>query len=348
MFEYIGNLHIHTHHSDGTGTVPQIARAAKKAGCDFIAINDHDYLTDELHLEAEGFHDGVLTLMGLEIGRRHHHYLAYNLKEMIRGDRLSPQQVIDRVNEQGGFGFLAHPFERGMPLLEKSIAYTWEDLSVSGYTGICLWNFTSRWKERIRTPLHGVLCLLFKVASLRGPSRETLGFWDDQCRHRRIVGIGASDAHASRFQMGAFQFVPLSYRFLLHSINVHILLENRLPQDLDGAKKAVYGALREGRCYLAHDNLCPASGFRFDFIDDEGRRMTMGEEEPFRPGTLKIETPARADIRLVRDGTPGVHKSGVAASVDINQKGVYRVEVYRRIPLLGRRPWIFSNPIYLR
>jgi hypothetical protein len=39
-----------------------------------------------------------------------------------------------------------------------------------------------------------------------------------------------------------------------------------------------------------------------------------------------------------------VEEAGGAALVhDVEGPGVYRVEV-----ALGRRPWIFSNPIYLR
>ena len=32
----------------------------------------------------------------------------------------------------------------------------------------------------------------------------------------------------------------------------------------------------------------------------------------------------------------------------VTEKGVYRIEVYRRVFLFGIRPWIFSNPIFLR
>jgi hypothetical protein len=47
-FECVGNLHIHTVHSDGKETVPQIAESAAKAGLDFITINDHSYMADAL------------------------------------------------------------------------------------------------------------------------------------------------------------------------------------------------------------------------------------------------------------------------------------------------------------
>ena len=86
---------------------------------------------------------------------------------------LGPQAVIDRVNDLGGFGFLAHPFEKGMPFVEKSVAYTWNDLSVEGFAGICIWNFSSRWKERVKTVLHALYFLLFKSRTLKGPSSKT-------------------------------------------------------------------------------------------------------------------------------------------------------------------------------
>ena len=59
LFEYLGNLHIHSTFSDGNGTVPEIVGTAAKAGLDFIIFNEHDYPADTLHLEAEGFHEGV-------------------------------------------------------------------------------------------------------------------------------------------------------------------------------------------------------------------------------------------------------------------------------------------------
>ncbi len=347
-FEYVGNLHIHSRYSDGAGSVSEIAQSAKKAGLDFIILNDHDHMIDSLHLEDEGIHDGVYVLMGLEIGQRYHHYLAFGLPEMARGDGLDPQGVIDLVNRKGGIGFLAHPFEKGMPFREKSIAYTWNDLSVTGYTGICIWNFSSRWKERVKGPLHGLFFFLFKAWTLKGPSRKTLSFWDRQCQDRRLVAIGGSDAHGSWFRWGRFTFVPLSYDYALNSINVHLLLKIPLSKDFSEAKDQIYGALREGCLFTAHENLESATGFRFFYMGDDGSRLTMGEAAPFEPGTLFVESPPRGNIRLLKDGALFRQWTGKRASCRVEERGVYRVAVGRRVPFFGLRPWIFSNPIYLR
>ena len=257
-FEYVGNLHIHTTRSDGHCTASEITKSAQNVGLDFIVVTDHDFMADELPIHEEGYHEKVLSLMGLEIGRRYHHYLALDLKEMIRGDEMDPQLVIDKVNGQGGFGFLAHPFEKGMPFYEKSKAYTWNDLSVKGYRGISIWNFTSRWKERVKTPFHGLFFLAFKRKTLKGPSRRTLGFWDEQCQSRRVVAIGASDAHGSFFRWGPIRLRPFSYDFLLWTINIHVLLNHRLPKEFPAAKAAIYEADQDitgfdgnGRSYTA-------------------------------------------------------------------------------------------------
>jgi hypothetical protein len=348
FIEYVGNLHIHSAYSDGAGAVSEIAQSAKRIGLDFIILNDHDYMTPDLHLEEEGFYKGVLVLLGLEIGGRYHHYLAYDLKEMVRSGSLSPQEIIDLVETQGGFGFLAHPFEKGMPFYEKSVAYTWNDLSVTGFTGVCIWNYSSRWKERVKSPVHGLFFLIFKSRMLKGPSEQTLHFWDSLSRKRKIAAIGGSDAHGAVFKWHRLRFTPLSYDHLLNTINVHILLHRPLSSDLEEAKDSVYEALRKGRLFIAHENLAPARGFRFFFLGGDGTYLTMGEEGLFQPGILFIEAPAEGRIRLLRNGNMISQWRGRKVSFTIGKEGVYRVEVSRHLIFFGWRPWIFSNPVYLR
>jgi len=343
-YEYVGNLHIHSRYSDGGGSVHEIARAAKNAGLDFIILNDHNYMTDSLHLEDEGDHDGLLVLMGLEIGRRYHHYLAFDLPEMVRDDGLSPQGVIDLVNRKGGFGFIAHPFEKGMPFRENSIACTWNDLTVTGYTGVCIWNFSSRWKERVTSPLTGLFFLLFKALTLKGPSQKTLSFWDRQCRQRKVCAIGGSDAHGSFFKWGVLRFIPLPYDYTLNSINVHLLLEENLSREFGEAKEQIYGAMKQGRLFIAHERVAPAVGFRFSYISENGSNLTMGQEAKFKLGALFIETPDKGEIRLLKDGVVLNRWRGTSASYEVEERGIYRVEVYRHLPLLACDPGFFQIP----
>jgi len=346
--EYIGNLHIHSLHSDGGATTREIAHKAEEIGLDFICLNDHAHMSDALHVNEEGFCGKVLVLVGLEMGVRHHHYLAYDIKEKTDQRILSAQEIVDTVNNQGGFGFLAHPFEKGMPFVEKSVAYTWNDLSVTGYTGLCLWNFTSRWKERVKTLFHGLFFLTFRTQMLKGPSRKTLAFWDQACRRRRVVAVGGSDAHGTVFKWGLLKLTPFSYKYLLNSICIHVFLKNKLPSAVEEAKQEIYEAMKNGRLFIAHENLAPARGFRFDFTSTDGMDLYMGEEALFRSGQFVVESPEEGEIRLIKDGVVADKRRGKEALFAVTEKGVYRVEVYKRIFAFGWRPWIFSNPIYLR
>jgi len=345
-FEYVGNLHIHTTHSDGGGGVKEVTEAARAVGLDFIILNDHSYLT-QLHLEDQGYHKGILVLVGSEIGASSHHYLAFNITHQVNDESYSPQEVIDAVNRQGGFGFLAHPFEKGMHFLQNNVAYTWRDWSVKGYAGICIWNFSSRWKENVRSFWHGIFHLIFKKYTLKGPSKKTLATWDRLCSEGRVVAIGGSDAHASSMKIGFIKLTPLSYRYLLNTINTHILTRSPLNGDVKTDKKIIYASLMEGNCFIAHDGLCSAKGFKFYFMRDQ-ERLEMGQGSKFSTGELVIKLPRKGLIRIIKDGSLFKTGYGSALSIKIHERGVYRVEVLRKTPIFGLRPWIFSNPIYLR
>jgi hypothetical protein len=348
LYEYVGNLHIHTRHSDGGGSTAEVANAARRAGHDFIALNDHSHLT-RLYLEEEGYHKGILVLVGSEIGTRFHHYLAYDIKEQIDDEHLSPQGVIDAVAEQGGFGFIAHPFEKGMPYMEKGVAYTWNDWSVEGFTGICIWNFSSRWKENVKAFWSALFHLVFKTYTVKGPSRKTLCTWDRLCRDGRVAAIGGSDAHGSPVRKGFISFTPLTYEYLLSTINTHILASTPLKGDPKLDKGLVYRSLKEGRCFVAHDGLAPSRGFRFTFIKDgDEQGVEVGQEAEFSTGLLMIVLPNHGLIRVIRNGALLTMGYGSTLTRRVYERGVYRVEVFRKTAVFGFRPWIFSNPIYLR
>jgi len=58
--------------------------------------------------------------------------------------------------------------------------------------------------------------------------------------------------------------------------------------------------------------------------------------------------PAEGEVRILKDGLIIGKYRGMEAVYPVTERGVYRVEVYKKIPIFGWRPWIFSNPIYLR
>jgi hypothetical protein len=122
------------------------------------------------------------------------------------------------------------------------------------------------------------------------------------------------------------------------------------------AESAIRSALRDGHAYVSHDWMCGPSGFFFELIagapveaDQKPRSLVMmGDEVKFVPG-LKVRArfPVTCQIRLLNDGKVVVAKSGANLEFAVHAPGVYRVEGW--LDLGGeRRPWIYSNPIYLR
>ncbi len=59
-------VHLHSRYSDGTGTVPQIARAGRRAGADVVILTDHNTLAARERGE-ERWYGAVLLLVGEEV-----------------------------------------------------------------------------------------------------------------------------------------------------------------------------------------------------------------------------------------------------------------------------------------
>jgi hypothetical protein len=163
------------------------------------------------------------------------------------------------------------------------------------------------------------------------------------CRTRRVVAIGGLDAHQIGKRIGPV--VPLrlmAYRRSFRFIRTHILCDQAPARELERDRELVFGALRDGRCYIAVDSIAPARGFRFEAGD-----LTMGAEAPAGRRTLSARTPLPARLRLLRDGEEIATADGTQLDHEVDEPGVYRIEA-RRHAARRIRTWILSNPIYLR
>jgi len=348
LHTYPGNIHVHSRYSDGSGSLEEIAADAAAAGLSYVITADHETLGG---LPEEAIRHGVAMLVGIEINHSHCHYVALNLSEFIPSNDENPQLVIDRVNEAGGLGFIAHPFEKGSRYLEKGRAYPWKIWPVFRFQGIEIWNYTSHWRGRDPSLLKTLYWFLFdRKGAMDAPSSECLRLWDCYNIHNyRITGIGSSDAHAFPYNLGLFKVKVFTYRYIFKTINTYIVLEDELSQNFELAKQQIIGALREGRCYISFDSLHSGSGFSF-YAAAGDKIVQMGGEITARPGVcLHVKAPARrSQIRLIRNGRLFKVCDGSQAEFNVAEPGVYRAEVFFR-PLLRRpRPWIYSNPIYLR
>src|SRR5947207_3349753 len=90
-------VHLHSVHSDGTGTVDQIAAAARRAGVDVVLLTDHDTLEARRRGE-EGWHGPVLVCVGTEVSPLgHDHYLAFGLEREVDLRGLDAHQLGLRI-----------------------------------------------------------------------------------------------------------------------------------------------------------------------------------------------------------------------------------------------------------
>jgi hypothetical protein len=341
MHDWSCVIHCHSTYSDGTGTVPQIARAAERAGVDAVLLTDHDSL-EAKHRAEEGWHGSVLVCVGLEVSpRRRDHYLAFGLdREIEDPDSLNPAQIVAAVTAAGGFGFAAHPFSKGSEVFKRArTGMPWGDLDCDGLAGLEVWSLITDVAEGLPRRRDALRFIATPARAIERPPERNLAEWDRLGRRRRVVGIGGVDAH--QFGVRIAGRVPLrlmGYHRSFAHLHTHVLADG--PPTGDGARDrdAVYAALRAGRCYLAVDSFAPARGFAF-----EG----MGEEVEAGRRELHVRTPQPADLTLLHEGEPIARAHGTELQYPVEEPGIYRVEA--TLHAHGRdRTWILSNPIYLR
>jgi hypothetical protein len=343
-----GNLHMHTVHSDGTKTHRELGQIAEQAGLDYLVVTDHNVLVRD----GEGRYGKTLVLVGEEVhdterAPQSSHTLCFDIDQDVAGYGGDPQRLIDAVAAQGGFTFLAHPFERdAVPFLpEPNIS--WRDWQVAGYAGIELWNYMSEFKGALKSKPHAVLSAYFPALTASGPYPETLSKWDELLRTRPIAALGGSDAHSNTYRLGPLSRQVQSYAYLFRCVNTHLLIDQPLTSDRRHDRAAIYGSLRAGRGFLGYERPGPIAGFAF-WATSGDAEATMGETLAMQ-GTVELQVtcPRPAEIRLLRDGQVVAKAQGERLTLVAREGGVYRIEAYRRY-IGRRRGWIFSNPIYVR
>ena len=327
-------VHCHSTYSDGTGTVPQIAAAAARAGADVVLLTDHDTLEAARQGE-EGWHGQVLVCVGEEVSpKRQNHYLAFGLREEIDHRGMSPAEIIAAVHEAGGFGFAAHPFSQGSELFARAgTGMPFTDLEAEQLDGLEVWSLVTDVAEALRSRRDALRFMFTPRRVVVRPPAHNLAEWDRLGARRRVIGIGGIDAHQFGLRVG--RWVPLrlmGYHRSFALLRTHVLVDG------EPSVEAVYGALRAGRCYLALDYIASPKGFEF---------AGMGEEVQAGPRTLHARVPRPAALTLLHDGRPIAQAEGTEISAEVEAPGVYRVEAGLRYR--GRdRAWIVSNPVYLR
>ncbi len=335
LFEYLGVLHVHSTHSDGSGSVREIVSAAQGVGVDFLVLSDHNGLQAKAD-GWEGWHGRVLVSVGEEVSSRWGHCLAFGTSKHVN-HRQPLSRILEDIETQKGLSFVAHPHGVYRPLV-KLRDHSWKDWRADRFSGLELWSYMFDWVRDFK--YHRFFRHYVRPDErIRGPLAETLRIWDRMGRKRRVVGIGSVDAHARRFPL--LPFVVFPYADLFKTIRTHILTANPLTGAATQDTSRLLEAVRSGRCFIAFDSLADASTTCFRSTDG---RLQMGDEIRWsEPVDLTFSCPVDAQLTILRDGVEISRRAGTQVSVRADRTGVYRAEAR-----IDGRPWIFTNPIYLR
>jgi hypothetical protein len=383
--DYRAILHAHAEDSSHTGgTRAEILTAAKKAGVDIIMLTDHvrpgrDFIEDSWR----GVREGVLFIPGAEAEG----FLAYPMTS-IRGKRWDSRAAfIELIKEGGGNIFLSHVEEKldasmvGLDGLEIYNHHT----DVKDEAGFSLW-LQSALTDPVR--LRQLETALNQLPEeVFGAQQDYLASiiakWDRETRQQRLTGVAANDCHHNQVftitaaDEGAVEIGYITSRATSNRVTadrakgVAELVRGRKPGELIARldfdpcersmryvtthilaerldEQSVRLALRGGHAYVAHDWLCDPTGFAF-IAERAGRLVAvMGDEVELVGGlTLRAVAPVQCVLKFVVNGVPrsiGVRDGG---RLDLTEKGVYRVEAWLEVDG-EQRPWVYSNPIYVR
>ena len=338
-------VHLHSTYSDGTGTVPEIAAAGRRAGADVVLLTDHDSLEARRRGE-EGWYGPTLLLAGVEVspaGRNH--YLAFGIDEEVDHEGLDGAGICRAVRERGGFGFAAHPFSEGSRrFAERARAMPFESLDCDALGGIELWSFLNDTLEPMESLREIARFIVAPGRVVRQPPERNVRAWEELCRTRRVVALGGLDAHQIGVRVaGRVPLRLMGYARSFRHLRTHVLCPEAPSGELEADRAQVFDALREGRCYIAHDWLAPARGFAFWASGASGEELPMGGEAPAGEWTLRVSAPRPCSLRIVRDGEVLAQADSAHLELDVAEPGVCRAEAH-----LGGRTWVISNPVYLR
>ena len=336
--EYVGAIHVHTTFSDGHSSPMEVIAAAAEAGLDYVVISDHN--SDRCYTEGlTGRRGRVLCVSAPEVGLRGQpHFLAFGLDDFGAIFNMLPAEALETAAKCGAKNFIAHPFPAQMPLNPRR-PVGWEYWDTDAFCGLELWSYMHDVCDRLY-PWH-----VFKLARsheklVHGPSPRTLKRYDDLCLRRRVAAIGGLDNHAQQVPvLGPI----LPHLDLFRLMRTHVLC-GELPADDWLAEEALIAALADGSSFIALDGWGDATGFRLE-VAGRDETLGLGQEATFASGCkLLVKSPRAAELRLLRDGRVlAERQKATALELVVETPGVYRVEA-----LLNGRPWVFTNPIYLR
>ena len=351
--EYAGVFHVHSSlggHSPGR--LEDVVRAAKSERLAFVVMTEHpSSLVDTAQATLRGTHEGVLFVGGSELAASNGGRLFTAPGLTRTADNATLQELVARAKSEGRLAVVGYPGEvTDWSLKDYDAVEVYNLYTNSKSINYATLFFDGLWSYRSHP------ALLFARFYER-PS-DALKKWDElnASGARRAYAVAGNDAHANvGLSFGGqtgdklldFKLDPYERSFSV--VRNHVLLEKGSALD----EAALLKALSAGRSFFAFDLFGDSTGFRFTASNGTDTRF-MGDEIQLpetSPVRLTARTPVKSRTVFFRDGQIiGSVADSARAELSVDRAGVYRVEVYldQLGPLLEGKPWIVSNPIFVR
>jgi hypothetical protein len=334
-----GAYHVHSTHSDGLSTIPEIAEQARKTGVSLVVLTDHGRPNVETSTLRENI-EGVVFVGGSESGLPEGHLNFFGAQKLpLFKLPPFPPDAIEDVREWGGFGVLTYPDDP-----RHQWEYWEKDFIPDGFEVI---NITSYFRSaslwgKLGTVLFAPFSDYHFMKDISSPA-VALGRWDEILKRGRVLGLYACNAHGGfTLTKGGKLPVPIpSYAtvFSLVALGIDGKYESS-PED----------ALRNGDFFSVIRGAGEPQRFEFLAEHEEndypaGSTLSGAAEIVVRVETRELEP----TIVLKRDGVQVASTKAREVRFAADSPGIYRAEVY----LEGHRflssdvPWILSNPIFV-
>lgn len=104
------DIHIHSNHSDGTASIPQIMEYVQnRTDLSVIAITDHNTIEGALFAKSLSELYDFDVIVGEEVTSKEGHILGLYLTEQVPAG-MSARDTVRAIEAQGGIAIVAHPF----------------------------------------------------------------------------------------------------------------------------------------------------------------------------------------------------------------------------------------------
>jgi hypothetical protein len=361
-----GVYHMHSIFSDGKGTIDEITQAAASLNLDFVILTDHG----RPNLQSStctSWLNNVLLIGGSEFSLNCGHLatMGFNVPDYIFPPE--PQEAIDEVINDNGVCFISHPFDDKVP---------WTDWDISCFTGL---EVLSSYSEARRAgilkilifPLKYLINSKYALLNTMGYPTDNIKKWNYLNQSGQYYGIYALDAHAKLPISKKIQLNFPTYKSMFEIMTVYIKLNQKFLRGGPGgavfsktvppgrrrqahqAAAAVISSLGKGNFFNVIEGIASANGFEAFFIEkNSGKRIEMGGSSKEKQGKLVILLPFdfKTETIVFKNGIKSEQKTNKQKKqleFDINEPGVYRIEVYVPGNTFDELPWIMTNPFFI-